>query len=103
MFVSPSVYEGFGITILEAMKSKKVILASNIKVFKEISPRGIIFFNHNSVKSMYKKFLYAIKNKIKLKKNINYNLDRVKKFEFEKVSKDLTRLYNKKVLNKYIN
>ena len=102
LFVSPSAYEGFGITILEAMKSKKVILASNIQVFKEISPKGIVFFNHNSVKSIYNKFQYAIKNKKKLKNNILYNLRRVKEFEFEKVNKELIRLYNKKVFNNYI-
>ena len=98
-FISPSIYEGFGITILEAMKSRKIILASNIDVFKEISPRGIVFFNSNSVKSMYEKLQYVIKNKNKLKKNINYNFKRVKKFEFEKVNKELIKLYTKKILN----
>jgi len=101
LFISPSIYEGFGITILEAMKSKKIILASNIKVFKEISPKGIIFFNYNSVKSIHKKLKYAIEHKNKLNKKINYNFSRAKKFEFENVSKQLEELYTRKVLNNY--
>ena len=96
-FIAPSFYEGFGITILEAMKAKKVILASNLKVFKEISPKGIIFFNNNNIKSIFKTLKFTVNNILKFNKKITYNSKRLKKFEFDKVAEQLRKIYIRKL------
>ena len=98
-FITPSFYEGFGITILEAMRAKKLILASNLKVFREISPKGLIFFNNQNSKSIFKSINYTVNNKLKLNKKIIYNSKRIKKFGFDNITEKLRKIYIKK-LNK---
>ena len=44
-FVYPSIQEGFGIPLLEAMTCHLPILASNIPVFKEIASNEVLFFD----------------------------------------------------------
>jgi len=43
MMVFPSLYEGFGFPILEAMKNRIPVITSNIPVFKEIAGNAAIF------------------------------------------------------------
>ena len=48
-YICPSIYEGFGLTILEAMKMKCPIVASNGGSLKEIGKDVIDYFNPNDV------------------------------------------------------
>ena len=57
LFVLPSLYEGFGIPILEAASHKKVILLSSIPVFKEITFNNLNYFNPNSPKKISAKII----------------------------------------------
>ncbi|MDB5038719.1 MAG: glycosyltransferase family 1 protein [Bacteriovoracaceae bacterium] len=45
LFVFPSVYEGFGIPLLEAMFYQKPFVLSDIQVFREITKNGAIYFD----------------------------------------------------------
>lgn len=92
LFVLPSIYEGFGIPILEASLHKKVILLSSIPVFKEITFNQLEYFNPRSPKIISDKILATIKDKdkqIKLKKitqkvNVYYSSNRILD-EFNKI------------------
>ena len=44
LFIFPSIYEGFGIPILEALRSNSKICLSNIEVFKEITKNNSNYF-----------------------------------------------------------
>ena len=46
-FVYPSLYEGFGMPILEAFSCECPVLLSNIKVFKEVAGEAAIYFDPN--------------------------------------------------------
>lgn len=43
--IYPSIYEGFGIPILDTFKHKKPLICSDIEVFKEIAQKGALFFD----------------------------------------------------------
>jgi len=45
LYLSTSFSETFGISVLEAVCAKLPIMLSDIPVFKEIAPQGVIFFN----------------------------------------------------------
>lgn len=60
IFVFPSLYEGFGMPILEAMASKTPVITSNISSMPEVAGNaGILVdpFNENEIFEAYKKIL----------------------------------------------
>lgn len=52
LLVSTSMYEGFGMTILEAVSLKCPVLANNIKVFEEIYKDSINYYEFNTLDSL---------------------------------------------------
>lgn len=52
LLISTSMYEGFGMTILEAISLKCPVLANNIKVFKEIYKDSIKYYEFNNLDSL---------------------------------------------------
>ena len=93
LFVFPSLYEGFGIPILEAMISGCPIVLSNIDVFREITQNNYPYFDpldSDSILKYIKKYLDNSKERNNL---INYGLNRVIDFEFIKIAMKVKSLY----------
>tara|TARA_B100001057_G_scaffold264273_1_gene264376 strand:- start:4485 stop:5621 length:1137 start_codon:yes stop_codon:yes gene_type:complete len=93
LFVFPSLYEGFGIPILEAMISGCPIVLSNIDVFREITQNNYPYFDpldSDSILKYIKKYLDNSKERNNL---INYGLNRVLDFEFIKIAMKVKSLY----------
>jgi len=55
IFVFPSLYEGFGIPILEAMSVGTPVVASDIAPHREVAEDAVLFFNPDSVEELAKK------------------------------------------------
>lgn len=62
LFVMPSIYEGFGIPILEANMSKCPVIASDIPVLRETAGDSALFFNPDSPEGIAKTILEVLKN-----------------------------------------
>jgi len=62
ILVSPSVFEGWGITPIEGLYTKNCILLSDLDVFKEVYGDNVIYHDKNDKKDMKKKLEYLIKN-----------------------------------------
>lgn len=61
VFIFPSLYEGFGIPILEAFDGKCPVLLSDIACFREIAENAALYFdttNKNSLRSALESILY---------------------------------------------
>ena len=72
LFVYPSLYEGFGLSILEAMNIGCPVLVSDIPVFREILNDNINFFDPKSHEDLIfnmEKILFCNDNKVKLISN----------------------------------
>ena len=66
----PSLYESFGIPIIEAMSRNVLVLASNRGAFKEISNNYLGLFNPESEKSLIDNF-NQVKNNLNNRSLIN--------------------------------
>lgn len=61
-FVFPSLYEGFGIPILEAFEAECPVLLSDIAVFREIAGDAALYFNPNNSLELQNKIVTLINN-----------------------------------------
>ena len=70
--IYPSLYEGFGLPLMEAMCCKCPIICSDIPPFREICREAAIFFNPTDYDEMFKSINKCIKNDFLVKENIKY-------------------------------
>lgn len=102
IFVSPSRYEGFGITILEAMASGIPIIASNIESFNEILTDGenAIFFKSEDVDALSKAILTLYQDP-NLRKQISQSaLKEVTKYSWSIIAQKYISLYESALYKK---
>ena len=93
LFIFPSLYEGFGIPILEAMNAKAPILLSEIDVFKEITENTLSYFNPNKTQSI-QDAIQSILSDVNLRgANVNYGQSRILFFTFRKLASELEETY----------
>lgn len=93
LFIFPSLYEGFGIPILEAMNAKAPVLLSDIDVFKEITENALSYFSPIKVQSIQDS-IQLILSDVDLKdRNINYGQKRIQLFTFKKLASQLEGIY----------
>ncbi|KJD34111.1 hypothetical protein PK35_05115 [Tamlana nanhaiensis] len=62
LFVYPSLYEGFGIPIIEAMSLKTQCAISDIPVFRELFKDNASYFNPESISSIVDSIDYQLEN-----------------------------------------
>jgi glycosyltransferase involved in cell wall biosynthesis len=93
-FVFPTLYEGFGIPILEAMACGTPTTLSNSSSLPEIAENSALYFNPKNINDMAKKIQQTISegrnsNRVKL------GLDRVKLFSWYKTTQKTLNVYKK--------
>ena len=63
IFCYPSLYEGFGIPILEAMNIGVPVIASDIPAHKEIAENAVIYFDSEDSEDLSKKIVQIMEDK----------------------------------------
>ena len=106
LFVYPSLYEGFGLPVLEAMKCGAPVIASNTSSLPEVLQEKSALFDPKNINSISKKIYEVLTNKsflIYLKENA---LKQASKFSWEKSAKiilsSLSELKKQKIFQIYI-
>ncbi len=92
--VAPSLMEGFGLPVLEAMASGCLVLASDISSYREVAADAAIYFDKSSVEDI-KNILVQVSNfsELERKKFIEKGLGRVKNFSWKKMAQETLRVY----------
>lgn len=62
LFVYPSLYEGFGLPILEAFKAKCPILLSDTECFREVAADAALFFNATDLDALVSSLELVVDN-----------------------------------------
>lgn len=65
LFIYPSLYEGFGIPVIEAMSKGKTCVLSDIPVFREIGDDQVVYVDPLDVNSIRKGIEFALKSNCK--------------------------------------
>ncbi len=92
-YVFPSVDEGFGIPLIEAMRAKVPVICSDIEIFKEIGNDSVIYFKKKDENDLNKKLNKVFKNNSLINKIVNKGYERSKLFNQLKFVKGFEELY----------
>ena len=97
VFVSPSLYEGFGMPIIEAMTNGCIISCSNIDVFKEIASKYAYFFDPENINDIESVLIDCLKKEnLAVKEQVEYVKE---KFTWDSIAKKFIELNNHHTTN----
>ncbi|MDO8592326.1 MAG: glycosyltransferase family 1 protein [bacterium] len=95
LFVFPSLYEGFGIPLLEAMACGAPIVASNIPALTEVAGDAAMFFNPHDNNDMAEKMARVLLDKNLAAGLIARGRERTKNFSLKKCARETLALLEK--------
>ena len=93
VFVFPSLYEGFGIPILEAMSMKLPVLSSNIPVHIEIAEEASLYFDPLRLDDFSEKLYNSLTDQNLREKSIYLGYQRAMLFSWEKSAEKVLNIY----------
>ena len=91
-FVLPSLYEGFGLPVLEAMKYGCPVLTSNVSSLPEAGGDAAIYFDPTDAEDIASKIQKVISNPKLRDELIEKGYNQIKKFSWEKTAKETLRV-----------
>jgi glycosyltransferase involved in cell wall biosynthesis len=91
-FVLPSLYEGFGLPVLEAMKYGCPVVISNISSLPEVGGDAVLYVDPQSVDDIKNKLELIINDEKLRKELIEKGYKQVKKFSWEKTARETLRV-----------
>ena len=91
----PSLYEGFGMPIIEAQATGRVVLTSNHAPMNLVAGKGAIFVDPTSIDSIRAGFITLIENHENIVDQlINDGINNVKRFEKHFISEEYIKVYD---------
>jgi len=96
--IFPSLYEGFGLPPLEALKREKLVLCNKGTCFPEILGDSALYFDGKSVGDISKAINDAVKNLDKYKKAYQPRaVKTLQKYSWDKMAEETLKLYEKAI------
>ncbi len=88
VFVYPSLYEGFGIPVLEAMASQVPVIVAKNSSLVEVGGEAVSYFKTEKSDDLYQKIKEILTNKELAEKMRKKGLRQVEKFSWEKCARE---------------
>jgi glycosyltransferase involved in cell wall biosynthesis len=93
LFVYPSLYEGFGLPLLESMACHCPIVCSKTSCFPEIAGNAAKYFDPYSIENMFEVTSEVLNNPIIREDLVNRGLERIKHFTWQDCTNKHVRAY----------
>jgi len=97
-FVFPSLYEGFGIPILEAMSCGTAVITSNVSSLPEIGKDAVLYVDPYDEEDISNKMQNLTENHQLKDSFIKKGLLRAKEFSWQKMAQDTLRIYEEQII-----
>lgn len=91
--IYPSLYEGFGIPVLEAMKMGLPVITSNTTAMPEVAGGAAYLVNPNNIEEMTSAMSELLQNKQLQEEMIEKGLERACSYTWQNVSESYLKLY----------
>jgi len=95
LFVCPSLYEGFGMPVIEALSRGCRVLCTDIEVFREIGGKSVEYFAPNDSTQLLKQIEKNLSKKIERDVDSQF----FEPYKWSKIAGDLLELLSKKINN----
>ena len=95
LILFPSLYEGFGMPILEAQTVGRPVITSNLEPMNYVGGDGAFYVNPLSINSIRNGVIKIISNKFLREKLINNGFENIKRFDKSKILKKHLDCYYK--------
>jgi glycosyltransferase involved in cell wall biosynthesis len=95
VFVLPSLYEGFGLPILEAMSHHKPLLLADIPVFREVAGNAALFASPTNVEAMTEAIQRINNDEVLRTELAKKGTDQLKLYSWDKTASQMYLLINK--------
>ena len=93
IFIYPSLFEGFGIPIVEALFSETVVITSNLSCLPEAGGKDSVYINPMDICDIRAKIKFLWDNESERKYRAEKGLEFVQKFSDEEIAKNLMEVY----------
>ncbi|MGI6278837.1 MAG: glycosyltransferase family 4 protein [Patescibacteria group bacterium] len=93
VYCQPSFYEGFGMTVVEAMACGTPVVTAKTGSLPEIGQEAVLYFNPQQENSLAKALKTVIENKDLAQKLSKKVLNQAKKFSWQKCAKETMKVY----------
>jgi glycosyltransferase involved in cell wall biosynthesis len=93
LFIIPSLYEGFGLPVLEAMACGVAVACSKASSLPEVADEAAYYFNPYDQKDIENAIWNVISNQDLRMKLINKGFENLKKFSWDKSAKETMEVY----------
>jgi len=93
LFVFPSLKEGFGFPVLEAMACGCPVICSNVSSLPEVVGNATLMINPNDIDGLVQAIITVLNNDGIRKALIKKGFDQVKKFSWEKTAQEVFKVY----------
>ncbi len=93
VFVYPSIYEGFGLPILEAMACGTPVITSQESSIPEVGGSSVSYINPNSIEQLTSQIIVLCSDSQKRKKYIQMGIKQAANFSWEKTAKETINLF----------
>ena len=93
IYVFPSVDEGFGIPLIEALKLKVPVICSDIPIFREIADDSVLYFEKQNEINLFERMKELIQNEELSSKLVLKGIKRAKKYNRFNFIKDIEKIY----------
>ena len=94
-FIYPSIYEGFGIPILEAFTNECPVVCSKASSFPEVAGEATLYFEPESDEDMYEKISQILTKPNMRKGLITKGLEQLELFSWDTMAEKTMNVYNK--------
>lgn len=94
LFIFPSLYEGFGLPILEAIACKVPVLSSNKASLPEVGGDAVMYFDPNDEVDLAKKIMVLINDQILQAELREKGLEQIKKFDWKKSAANHIKVFD---------
>jgi glycosyltransferase involved in cell wall biosynthesis len=87
-FVFPSLYEGFGIPVLEAFAARVPVICADNSSLPEVGGDAVVYFDGKNATDLAEKIKKVLSDENLRKTCVEKGLERIKKFSWEKCAKE---------------